>query len=120
MSISEIGQLVALLWSVITTVFAVILYFKKRKTGQTKEETENTLSIIQGLYNISQNIPKYISDAEAIFKGDKLGVARLSYVLQQIKVDCMEHGVTYDEDNYKQQIENIMSTPQKKDNKTEV
>ena len=115
MTISEWIQIISIAWGVITTGFAIILYFKKRKTGQTSQALETALSVSQSMYDISQNIPKYITDAEHIFKGDKLGLARLNYVLQQIKVDCIEHNVTYNEEEYKNKIETILSTPQKKE-----
>lgn len=115
MTISDWVQAIGLAWGVITTGIAVILYFKKRKTGQTSQALETALSVSQSMYDISQNIPKYITDAENIFKGDKLGLARLNYVLQQIKVDCIENNVEYNEEEYKNKIETILSTPHKKE-----
>lgn len=67
------------------------------------------------LIEIASNLPDYIKQAEEIFKGDKLGVAKLQFVLNKVMLDCYSKRVKYDENYYTDEIEKILKTPQSKE-----
>lgn len=66
------------------------------------------------LAKILQALPTYIKEAEAVF-GTKTGIAKLTYVLNKINIDCIKADIEFDEEEWKVEIEDILSTPQKKE-----
>ena len=66
------------------------------------------------LAKILQTLPTYIKEAEAVF-GAKTGVAKLAYVLNKINIDCLKNDIEFIEEDWKVEIEDILSTPQKKE-----
>lgn len=63
---------------------------------------------------ILQELPTYITEAETIF-GSKTGVAKLAYVLSKINIACIQEHLKFDEEAWKNQVEDILQTPQKKE-----
>ena len=86
-----------------TTIIALIKIKKSNK--QTK---------LVSLAKIVQKIPEYIKEAESIF-GSKTGQAKLRYVLNSLQVECLKANIEYQEEELKVEIENILSTPEKKE-----
>ena len=72
---------------------------------------KNTKSV--KLAKILQALPSYIQEAESIF-GARTGVAKLAYVLNKINIDCLSSGVAFNSEEWTVEIEDILSTPQKK------
>lgn len=64
------------------------------------------------LYKVVQKIPSFIAEAESCL-GSSHGVQKLVYVLAKIQSECVMNGVKYDEEAFKYEVENILSTPQK-------
>lgn len=66
------------------------------------------------LYKVVQKIPGFITEAESCL-GSSHGVQKLVYVLAKIQNECVLNGVKYDEDAFKYEVEQILNTPQKKE-----
>lgn len=66
------------------------------------------------LYKVVQKIPSFIAEAESCL-GAGHGVQKLVYVLAKIQNECVLHGVKYDEEAFKYEVENILTTPTKKE-----
>ena len=65
------------------------------------------------LYKVVQKIPSFIAEAESCL-GSSHGVQKLVYVLAKIQNECVLNGVKYDEEAFKYEVEQVLSTPQKK------
>ena len=65
------------------------------------------------LAKILQVLPAYIQEAEAIF-GAKTGVAKLAYVLNKVNMDCIKDRVDFNAEEWTTEVEDILTTPQKK------
>lgn len=63
---------------------------------------------------IFQRIPEFISEAEDLF-GSGNGKAKLAYVLNKLNISFLENGLVFDKTAATEQIENILATPQKKE-----
>ena len=105
MSISEIiSYCVSALASCITIVSSIVALHKKGYKAK--------------VYSIITNIASYVSQAEATF-GAGCGPAKLQWVLTKVQYDCVKQKVDIDEAVIVREVENILSTPQKKtDNET--
>ena len=88
---------------VITSIWGVVASKKKSKNQKFVE-----------LAKIVKKLPGYITESETIFGGGH-GVAKISYVLNKVQMDCLRAKVEYNEEQFKGEIENILSTPQKKE-----
>ena len=110
MSIDEIMLIVSSGIALLSIVFNIIIYIKKAKLAKQNGITleENAIS------EIINKLPKFIADAEQIF-GSGTGLAKLSYVLDKVQLECVKSNVTFDERYMTEQIENILSTPEKKE-----
>lgn len=88
--------------SIITTVISVFANKNKNKSQKLVE-----------LAKIVQKLPGYIQEAETIF-GAGTGTAKMAYVLNKVQLDCITNKVEYNEEQFKGEIENILTTPEKK------
>lgn len=88
---------------VVDIVFLIIASKKTTKT-----------TIFSSITEILLNLPNYIIEAESL--GSKTGFSKLVAVLAIIKRECEKHQIKYDEAFWQEKIENILSTPQKKEN----
>ena len=86
----------------ITTAISIIANKSKSKNQKLVE-----------LAKIVQKLPEYIKEAENIF-GAQTGAAKLAYVLNKVQIECITNKVKYNEEQFKGEIENILSTPEKK------
>ena len=66
------------------------------------------------LYKVVQKIPSFIAEAESCL-GSAHGTQKLVYVLAKIQNECILNGVKYDEEGFKYEVEQILATPQKKE-----
>ena len=109
----------------VTTIFAFIKYFQAKKSSKSAKETakENEkLRKVNTLAKIIQQIPELVSKAERLFPttGEiKFGPQKLEYVLKELQILCMEANIEYQESEFTYEIEKILETPQKGDNKHE-
>ncbi len=83
-------------------VITIIINKKKNKASKLVE-----------LAKIVQKLPEFIAEAEKIF-GSGNGTAKLTYVLNKVQIECLKNKVEYNEEQFKGEIENILSTPEKK------
>lgn len=67
------------------------------------------------LAKVVQEIPNAVIEAEQIL-GNGTGKAKLTYVLNKLNIKCLQFGIKYDETALTQEIENVLATPQKKEN----
>lgn len=106
-----------------TTLLAIILYFINRKKKNTSNELAEQVIRLQEVNNIAkilQKLPELINKAEKTFpSGDigKFGPAKLMWVLGEVEKLCLKHEVEYNEDQFTVEIEKILETPQKKEEK---
>ena len=89
---------------IITTIISIITNKSKTKSQKLVE-----------LAKIVQKCAGYIQEAETIF-GAGTGTAKMAYVLNKVQLDCIQNKVEYNEEQLKGEIENILSTPKKKEN----
>jgi len=93
--------------SIIATIYAILCNNKKAKKQKLVE-----------IAKISQKTLEYICEAEQIF-GTKQGNSKLAFVLNKIEMECIKKHVEFDENDWKVEIEKILKTPQKKEQKDE-
>ena len=86
---------------ILTTIFTTLSKIKTKKSVK--------------LAQILQSLPSYIQEAESIF-GAGFGAAKLSYVLNKVNIDCLSQGLGFNSEQWTVEIEDILSTPQKKIN----
>lgn len=100
MSIELISAIATGALTVITSILALIT--NKGKTLLDKNQ------------QITQELPKYIKEAETIF-GDNNGAIKLMYVLTKASQKALELRVQLNTEKVVEQIESILTTPQKKE-----
>lgn len=100
--IEQITTIISLAISAISIIAAIIQTIRKGKKSKTVE-----------LAKVVQKIPEFIKEAEEII-GNGKGIAKLSYVMNKIQLQCQLSGITYQEQAFKEEVEKILETPQKK------
>lgn len=103
-SIIQIGAGIA------TTVVTAVVYATKVHKCKTRNEK---LATINKYAQIVQMIPTMINEAEKNV-GAGNGELKKTLVLQNIQLKCAEKGIEYKNDEFEQEIEKILETPQKK------
>ena len=66
------------------------------------------------LAKVVKAIPGLVIEAEEVL-GSGTGRAKLTYVLNQLNIKCLQSGIDFDEAGLKAEVENVLSTPQKKE-----
>ena len=85
--------------SILATIVLFVIYIiKAHRSGNTK-----------GLLAIYSQIPQLVSKAEQIF-GAGNGVAKLNYVLTELRFYAMQHGINITQQELEQQVENVVTT----------
>jgi len=102
----ELNEILLIISASVAVVGLIYSFYETITKGPKKKRIE--------LAKILQALPSYIKEAETIF-GAKTGVAKLAYVLNKINIACIKANVDFDEDQWKVEIEDILSTPQKKE-----
>lgn len=93
------------LGALISFIITFVQLKKEKKIGA----VQTIVSFLPALINSAEtNIQKNVGDDSV-----KLGFVRLTYVLSKIRELCVAYNVNYDEDFYKDKVEEILSTPQK-------
>lgn len=87
-------------------IMAIILLARKKKLSKSE--------ILTGLEPIMEQLPEWIKDAEECL-GQKTGLTKLVYVLQKCMMECDKKGIEYNEKFWKEKIEKILDTPEKKE-----
>ncbi|UPW40907.1 hypothetical protein [Sigmofec virus UA08Rod_6125] len=98
----------------ITTGCSIVITATTTIIAIVKAKKENKKSKLVKLAKIVQQIPGLIAEAEQTL-GSGTGKAKLRYVLNAIQIECLKAQIEYKEDEIKVEIENILSTPQKKE-----
>lgn len=92
---------------------------KKQASENTTLQAENTtLQKIVSTAQVCQKLPQIINDVEQSFPtidGVKFGAMKKRLVMQEVKNECAERDIDFDEKGFSQEIENILSTPQTKE-----
>lgn len=97
--------------SIATTAIGIITTIISIITNKSKTKSQKLVELAK----IVQKLPGYIQEAETIF-GAGTGTAKMAYVLNKVQLDCIQNKVEYNEEQFKGEIENILSTPKKKEN----
>lgn len=101
--------IISLLITLASTITAVFGWLKARKlSGES-----NALSSVVMLSQVYDDLPKYIEEAETLF-GSGFGLAKMTYVLTKVQSQCLAYSLPYNEDIIKTKVENILATPQSK------
>ena len=96
--------------SIATTAIGIITTIISIITNKSKTKSQKLVKLAK----IVQKLPGYIQEAETIF-GAGTGTAKMAYVLNKVQLDCIQNKVEYSEEQFKGEIENILSTPKKKE-----
>jgi len=88
--------------SIITTILSIFSNSQKNK----KEK------IVQ-LAKIVQKLPEYIKQSEEMF-GTGKGRVKKQYVLNEVRNECLLNEIEYKENEFSEEVEKILDTPQKK------
>lgn len=91
-----------------TAISTIMFILQKIKTSKKNELVE--------LAKIVQKIPQFINEAEQIFKNEN-GKIKKNYVTKEIQNECLLKDIEYEtrKEQFENEIENILSTPQKKE-----
>ena len=111
MDLTQIVQIVGSSAGIIITIIIAIIKIRNANT------TTEKVRIINKYAQIIQQIPEMIKNAETSV-GNGNGALKKTLVLQQIQLLCAEKGIDYKNEEFSQEIEKILETPQKKDNTT--
>ena len=96
--------------SIATTAIGIITTIISIVTNKSKTKSQKLVELAK----IVQKLPGYIQEAETIF-GARTGTAKMAYVLNKVQLDCIQNKVEFNEEQIKGEIENILSTPEKKE-----
>ena len=105
-----IEQILQLVGSIVTIIAAILITYLRVKNAKTKEEKA---TLLNEYASIIQKIPELIKNAETTV-GNGNGALKKTLVLQQIQLLCAEKGLSYENTEFNQKIEEILETPQKK------
>lgn len=113
---------------VITTIASTIQSIKAKVQGSanstlqaensTLQAENSTLQKVVSTAQVCQKLPQIINDVEQSFPtidGVKFGAMKKRLVMQEVKNECAERDIDFDEKGFSQEIENILSTPQTKE-----
>jgi len=107
--ITQILQIVGSTLAVgITAATTLITTTKKLKKAKSTNEK------MQVINEIVQKIPELITQAE-LTVGSGNGALKKTLVLQQLQLMCAEKGINSNEQKFNEKIEEILLTPQKKE-----
>lgn len=110
------------------TILSVWLWVKKKRLERLREEdatddiktelerTEQCVKNLEGVIDLLQGLPAKISEVEEII-GDGNGSAKKHLVVSDAYSECLLKGVELSKDAISEAVENILDTPQKKNNK---
>lgn len=101
--IENVEFIVACSGAVATSIVAIVQAIK----GNTKTKTLKLAQIVQKLPAIINKVEKLI--------GCGSGEVKLQLVLNEVQMLCLQNSVEYVEEDFKVEIEKILTTPQKKE-----
>lgn len=90
-----------------TVVVAVLTNCRKGRANKNLSEKVKLAQIVQ-------KIPGYICQAEEIL-GPGTGIAKLNFVMNKLQIDCLTSAIQFDEQGLTQEVEKVLSAPQKKE-----
>ena len=112
--IEQILEYAGIALSAIITVTSSIVAWRTKKGTEAK--TKKLKQIVE-LAKIVQKIPDLVIEAENMFPTNqniKYGNQKMTYVLKEIQLECIQKNVEFDKEAFKYEIEKILETPQKK------
>ncbi len=89
---------VSILSIIVTIIILIVSSIKAHKTGNTK-----------GVLEMYAKIPSLVTTAEQLF-GKGNGVAKLNYVLTELRVYALEHGIKVDSNEIEMQVNSVVDT----------
>lgn len=107
----DIQSIIQIGTGIVVTVVTTVIYVIKIHKSKNRNEK---LSTINKYAQIIQKIPSMITEAEQSV-GAGNGTLKKTLVLQNIQLQCAEKGIEYKNDEFTQEIEKILETPQKKE-----
>lgn len=95
-------------------VLSLVLFFNNRSISAKRkaDNAKNNKDVL--LSNLKVGLATFIAEAEDLF-GAGNGAAKLNYVLNKVHIKCLELSLPYDEVEFKKCVEEILATPQKKE-----
>ena len=91
---------------IVTAATAIIATIQNKKKNKAQKKVEYT--------KIIQKLPEFIKESEDIF-GSGTGTAKMVYVLNKVEIECLKSGIKYLQVQFEEEIEKILTTPQKKE-----
>lgn len=101
---------------IVAGVSAVYTLIKRKKINSItdeKEKAEEFTRVESAKLKIVEKIPEYCKRSELLC-GQKSGFTKLNLVTQWIQIDCLTEAIPYDADYFRNQIEMVLSAPEKK------
>ena len=101
--------------AIITIISSAIAWRTKKGTTEKNKKLEKVVELAK----IVQKIPDLVIEAENLFPSKneiKYGNQKMTYVLKEIQLECIQKNVEFDKDAFKYEIEKILETPQKEQN----
>lgn len=97
-------------------IYFYIRGYKNKKTENIKDDAFNqSLKQSEAKRKLDEKLPEIISSVESMI-GAGHGDIKQAIALSRILVECIQAGLTYDEQEYIGKIENILKTPQAHNN----
>lgn len=90
-----------------TAITTILTLFSKGQINKKEKIVE--------LAKIVQKLPEYIETAEQMFGSGK-GKVKKQYVLNEVRNECLLNEVDFKSEEFSEEIEKILATPQKKEN----
>lgn len=97
---------VAVVGVVTTVITSILTVYSKRQTTQKEKIIE--------LAKVVQKLPIFIKSAEEMFGSGK-GAVKKQYVLNEARNECFFNDIDFNENEFSDEIEILLSTPQKKE-----
>ena len=115
MSLEQAIEISIIIAGAIGTIIGVI---KDKKNSKKTKKLENVVTFAQ----IVQQLPEIICEVEKLLPSTdsvKYGTQKLALALNKVEMICLKSNVTFDKSAFTFEIEKILSTPQKGDEKHE-
>lgn len=103
--------ILAILYGIGVTITNIVTLIKNAKNNKTIKTQDEQISFNKVL----NNLPKNINNAEELV-GEKKGALKKTIVLQNAQIECKNAGCGYQSETLDKKIEEILTTPTKKEN----
>lgn len=106
----------SLVFGAVVLVMQIIKYVKLRKSNELDKQTESEIAFID---ETTGKLLEYIAIAEEKYNSLKAlgskttGEMKLSDVLAQVKIDCLNKGIKYDNDFWANRVDKLVDLTKK-------